>query len=267
MFVNRHQKAAAECGGFHLYKQYFLIQLKSAMQYKTSFFLTCIGQFLVSFNVFIGIYFMFQRFHTVKGYSYNEVLLCFGITLMEFGLAEAFARGFDSFASIIGNGVFDRIMVRPRSLILQVLGQRIEFTRIGRMLQAVIMFAYGLAAGRVDWSLSKVLVVLFMLAGRHRSLFRYFSDLCGNLFFYTGRAGIHEYPHGRGPGIWQISCGYLRKKGAAVRYHSRSLRLHPVLSPSFSPGSGQMVVWTAAGRRLPLSASLLCAVADRGETL
>lgn len=39
MFVNRHQKAAAECGGFHLYKQYFLIQLKSAMQYKTSFFL------------------------------------------------------------------------------------------------------------------------------------------------------------------------------------------------------------------------------------
>ena len=165
MFVNRHQKAAAECGGFHLYKQYFLIQLKSAMQYKTSFFLTCIGQFLVSFNVFIGIYFMFQRFHTVKGYSYNEVLLCFGITLMEFGLAEAFARGFDSFASIIGTGVFDRIMVRPRSLILQVLGQRIEFTRIGRMLQAVIMFAYGLAAGRVDWSLSKVLVVLFMLAG------------------------------------------------------------------------------------------------------
>lgn len=91
MFVNRHQKAAAECGGFHLYKQYFLIQLKSAMQYKTSFFLTCIGQFLVSFNVFIGIYFMFQRFHTVKGYSYNEVLLCFGITLMEFGLAECFA--------------------------------------------------------------------------------------------------------------------------------------------------------------------------------
>lgn len=38
-------------------------------------------------------------------------------------------------------------------------------------------------------------------------------------------------------------------------------------SPSFSPGSGQMVVWTAAGRRLPLSASLLCAVEDRGETL
>ena len=55
---------------------------------------------------------MFQRFHTVKGHSYNEVLLCFGITLMEFGLAEAFARGFDSFASIIGT-VSDRVWYVP----------------------------------------------------------------------------------------------------------------------------------------------------------
>ena len=75
---------------------------------------------------------------------------------MEFGLAEAFARGFDSFASIIGNGVFDRIMVRPRSLILQVLGQRIEFTRIGRMLQAVIMFAYGLDVYKRQAGLSAI---------------------------------------------------------------------------------------------------------------
>lgn len=157
------RKKAAD--SFRLYRHYFMIQLKSAMQYKTSFFLTCMGQFLVSFNVFIGIYFMFRRFHTVKGYSYKEVLLCFGITLMEFGLAEVFARGFDTFASIIGNGVFDRIMVRPRGLIFQVLGQRIEFTRIGRMIQATVMFAYGLAAGGVVWSPAKVFTVLFMLAG------------------------------------------------------------------------------------------------------
>ena len=64
------------------------------MQYKTSFFLTCLGQFFTSFNVFLGIYFMFQRFHTVKGYTYQEVLLCYSIVLMAFTLAEAFARGF-----------------------------------------------------------------------------------------------------------------------------------------------------------------------------
>lgn len=154
-----------EYGSIALYAHYFKIQFKSAMQYKGSFILTCIGQFLVSFNVFLGVYFMFRRFHSVSGYSYSEVLLCFGITLMEFSLAEAVARGFDTFASMISNGVFDRIMVRPRNEIFQVLGQKIEFTRIGRMLQAVIMFAYGIMKSEITWTVPKIFAVLFMLLG------------------------------------------------------------------------------------------------------
>lgn len=151
--------------GLHLYTHYFKIQFHSAMQYKTSFLLTCIGQFLVSFNVFLGVFFMFQRFHSVKGYTYSEVLLCFGITLMEFSLAEMVARGFDTFSSMISNGVFDRIMVRPRNEILQVLGQKIEFTRIGRMLQAIVMFSYGITKSGVDWTAAKIATVIFMLLG------------------------------------------------------------------------------------------------------
>ena len=49
-----------------LYGKFFMIHLKSIMEYKTSFILTCIGQFLVSFNVFLGMYFMFRRFSNVE---------------------------------------------------------------------------------------------------------------------------------------------------------------------------------------------------------
>ncbi|HEX3077141.1 MAG TPA: hypothetical protein VHQ24_09785 [Lachnospiraceae bacterium] len=48
-----------------LYMRYFLIHLKGVMQYKVSFFLTALGQFLTSFNIFLGIYFMFMRFQSV----------------------------------------------------------------------------------------------------------------------------------------------------------------------------------------------------------
>lgn len=152
-------------GYLRLYGKYFKIQVQSMMQYKTSFLLTSIGQFLVSFNIFLGIYFMFQRFHTVKGFSNSEVLLCFSITLLEFSLAEAFVRGFDTFSVIISDGEFDRIMVRPRNEIFQVLGSRIELTRIGRMLQAVVMFIYGISKSEVHWTWNKWLAVLFMLIG------------------------------------------------------------------------------------------------------
>lgn len=148
-----------------LYMKYFSIHLKSIMGYKTSFLLTCMGQFLVSFNVFLGIYFMFHRFSRVQGFTYEEVLLCFSITLLEFSLAEAFARGFDLFSHIVNKGEFDRILVRPRNEILQVLGSRMEFSRIGRMLQAVVMFIYGVSVSDVHWTFSKVITVIFMLVG------------------------------------------------------------------------------------------------------
>ena len=87
-----------------LYGRFFMIHLKSAFQYKISFLLISIGQFFTAFMVFIGVKFMFDRFHTVKGYAYSEVLLCFSIVLMAFTLAEMFVRGFDTFSHIIANG-------------------------------------------------------------------------------------------------------------------------------------------------------------------
>lgn len=152
-------------GYLNLYKKYIDIQVRSMMQYKTSFFLTVIGQFLVSFNVFLGIYFMFQKFHSVEGFTYSQVLLCYSITLLELTLAEAFFRGFDTFSAIISKGEFDRIMVRPRNEMFQVLGSRIELTRIGRMLQAVVMFIYGIVKSEVNWTWDKWLAILFMLLG------------------------------------------------------------------------------------------------------
>lgn len=164
-----------------LYGKYFMIHLKSILEYKTSFILTCIGQFLVSFNVFLGVYFMFQRFHEIDGFTYNEVLLCFAITLMEFGLAEAFARGFDTFAQMIKKGEFDRIMVRPRNEIFQVLGSHIEFSRIGRILQAIVMFVWGFSISKVHWTIPKLLTVILMLIGGtvvFSGIFLIYASIC-----------------------------------------------------------------------------------------
>ena len=148
-----------------LWMHYIGINVRCTMQYKTSFFMMVLGQFFVSFSVFLGVYFMFQRFHSVKGYTYQEVLLCFAIFLMEFSIAEMVARGFDSFSSMVRTGSFDQVLVRPRNEVLQVLGSKFELTRIGRMLQALLMFVYAIPRCGVDWNFAKVLTLLFMLIG------------------------------------------------------------------------------------------------------
>ncbi len=146
-----------------LYFRYLAIHVKSQMQYKTSFFLTLVGQFLTSFSAFLAVYFMMERFHSVEGFTFSEVLLCFATVLMAFSLAECFARGFDSFSGMIGNGEFDRIMVRPRNEIFQVLTSRLEFSRIGRLLQAIVVFCYAIPTSGVLWTAGKIFTLVLMV--------------------------------------------------------------------------------------------------------
>lgn len=168
-----------------LYGKYFLMQLKSQMQYKVSFFLILFGHFFMAFSALISVYFMFQRFHQVQGFTFNQVLLCFATVLMAFSLTECFSRGFDTFASVIGNGEFDRIMVRPRGLIFQVLASKMEFTRLGRLVQAVLVFAYAIPTSGVVWTGGKVLTLVLMIGSGFAvfsGLYIIYASLC---FFST----------------------------------------------------------------------------------
>lgn len=103
-----------------LYFHYISIVLRSTMQYRASFFLMVTGRFLLSFNGILGVYFMLSRFGQVKGYTFGEVFLCFSVIQMDFALAECIGGGFAGFASIVLQGEFDRILLRPHSTILQV---------------------------------------------------------------------------------------------------------------------------------------------------
>lgn len=168
-----------------LYWRYLGMHLRSQMQYKTSFFLTVLGQFLSAFSGFLSIYFLFTRFHSVDGFTFSEVLLCFAVVLTAFSLAECFVRGFDTFSSMIGNGEFDRILVRPRGEVFQVLASKMELTRIGRLLQAIIVAAYAFPASGIAWSPGKVLLVALMVLSGFAifsGLFIVYASLC---FFTT----------------------------------------------------------------------------------
>ncbi|MCL2286709.1 MAG: ABC-2 family transporter protein [Firmicutes bacterium] len=146
-----------------LYMKYFSMHMKSQMQYKTSFFFTTLGQFLVSFAIFLSINFMFARFDYVGGFTYQEVLICFAVMIMAFSTSELIGRGFDRFPVLLGNGGFDRALVRPRNVVFQVLASQIEFSRLGRFIQAVVVLIYALPRSGIDWTWDKILILCLMI--------------------------------------------------------------------------------------------------------
>lgn len=154
-----------------LYLKFFSLHLKSLMQYKVSFILTALGQFLVSFTALLGVWFMFDRFHEVDGFSFQQVLLCLATVLMAFSLAECFGRGFDVFSRLIRSGEFDRVLVRPRHEILQVLASHMEFSRLGRVVQAIMVFCYAIPTSGINWTYDKIITPVLMI-------------LCGSIIFF-----------------------------------------------------------------------------------
>lgn len=146
-----------------LYFKYLLIHFKSQMQYRTSFWLLSIGQFFIPFSIFAGLYFLFERFGQIKGWQFFEVALCFAIIHMAFSLSECFARGFDMFSGLVVKGEFDRLLVRPRSTFVQVLGSKFEFTRVGRLLQSLIVLVWALSNLPIEWSAIKAITLVLMI--------------------------------------------------------------------------------------------------------
>ena len=148
-----------------LYLKFFAMHLKSRMAYKKSFFFSVIGQFLTGFVEALSIWFLFSRFHAVKGYTISECLLCAGVNAIAFAFAEMFFRGFDGMTNVISNMEFDRLLLRPRGLIFQMMCHTVEFGRIGRIVQGAMMLAYGIAVAPVVWTASRIAVLVFMVIG------------------------------------------------------------------------------------------------------
>ncbi|MBR6219954.1 MAG: ABC-2 family transporter protein [Clostridia bacterium] len=180
-----------------LYLKFVSMHLKRSMAYRQSFFLSTLGQFLISFSAFLSMWFLLSRFGTVGGYTLGECMLCAGVTLSGFSLAECFFRGFDRFSGLVRSAGFDRVMLRPRGLMLQVLCDDIEFARLGKLIQSIVMLAWGVARSPVAWTPWRALVLLLMVAGGtviFAALFILYAALC--FFTLEGLEVVNIFTHG-----------------------------------------------------------------------
>ncbi len=148
-----------------LYFKYIIILLKSQLQYKTSFYITVLTQFLMPFAGLAGIYFLFERFGSINGYSMFEVLFCFSVVGCGYAISICFARGFDKFSDMIREATFDRVLVRPRGIILQVLGSNFDLKRIGHFSQAIIVLIIAIKSINISWDILKIITIVNMIIG------------------------------------------------------------------------------------------------------
>jgi len=148
-----------------LYFKYVYYLVKSQLQYKASFVMMIIAHFIAPFASFAGIYFLFERFGNIAGWTLYEVFICYAVIGMCYSASECFARGFDKFPDLIRSASFDRILVRPRGTILQVLGSNFDIKRIGHFSQALLILIIAIIASDISWDLARVVMLFNMIIG------------------------------------------------------------------------------------------------------
>ena len=109
----------------YLYLRYIEISARGQMQYRVSFVMLSFGHLLATGVEFVAILVLFDRFGNLQGWTLHEVAFLYGMVNIAFSIADAAARGFDLFGSMVKSGDFDRLLTRPRSTALQLAGQEL----------------------------------------------------------------------------------------------------------------------------------------------
>jgi ABC-2 type transport system permease protein len=148
-----------------LYARYASISLRGQMEYRASFLMQTAGQFLVTGIEFLGIWALFSRFGQIGGWTLGEVAFFYGLISITWSIADAITRGFDVFGTTVKNGDFDRVLLRPRSTIVQLLGYELTLRRIGRFAQGLAVLLFAVEMLDVTWSGPRIALLALAVIG------------------------------------------------------------------------------------------------------
>ena len=84
-----------------MYLRLLMTSVMSQMQYKVSFLINVLAQFLVTGIEIAGVWALFTRFGALPDWTFAEVCLFYGIVNVAFAIADGLSAGFDRFGVVV----------------------------------------------------------------------------------------------------------------------------------------------------------------------
>lgn len=146
------------------YRKLVGARIRSDWQYRTSFLLHTLSQAVVTALDLAVILIVFDVVPALGGWSVAQVLVLYGFAMTSFGLADLTISQVETVPRHIVGGTFDRFMLRPLPLVLQLSAHEFALRRMGRVVPGLAALTVGLGGADVSWSPSQVLLVVVTLA-------------------------------------------------------------------------------------------------------
>jgi len=148
-----------------LYGRFVGQSIRAQLQYRLSFLLMAFGEFVTCIVEAVGIWALFERFGALGQWTLPQVAFLYGLVSCVFAVSETIARGFDVFGKeFVRTGHFDRLLLRPRSTLLQLAGHEFKLQRIGRLAQGLLVLGWAVWMLEVEWNFGRVCLLALTLA-------------------------------------------------------------------------------------------------------
>lgn len=229
-----------------MYRRYIAASIRGQMQYRASLAMRTAGVFLICASETLGLWALFDRFDAIRGWRLPEVAVFYGLISIVWALSDAISSGFHLLGPMIKDGGFDRLLVRPRGLVLQLLGQELTLRRLGRLVLGCVVLGYASAMGAIAWSPAHGALLLATIAGgacafvgvlvlQATSTFWTVEGLEVWNAFTDGAAVMGQYPLAIYRSWFRALYTYVLPIGAATYYPGLALlgRADPLGAPAF----------------------------------
>ena len=187
----------------HYQRLNFLVE----WQDKTNIAATLIGIVLGGFLQFLMVVILINRFGDANGWDLGQIAFVFGLWRVQYALVLLFYSSTLHVSHLVHEGMFDRWLTRPRSLLIQFAGLSFNVSMAGQFVVAVGLIAYGLLESPLPWSwwllpwllitvFSGVVIFLsvtFLIASS--SLFRVDTESAGYAIHNTVGLWMNLFPH------------------------------------------------------------------------
>jgi len=148
-----------------VYLKYIRMQFLSGLEYR-GWWLMVLQVLFVCVTDPLPTLLMFLRMGSIGPWTWERILLIYALAVTSFGLAESFCRGFDYFPwHMLQSGNFDRVLLRPRSVALQVAGSYFHLHRLARAASGLIVIFWVLGRMGVALTAARLAIIISALAG------------------------------------------------------------------------------------------------------
>lgn len=169
------------------------MSIRGRLQYRVDSLVAALAVFVRESTNIIVIYLALLKFDKINSWNINEMLFLFSILFLTYAIVVALFADLRDFSCMIREGRFDRLMVRPRGLLFQlILNNADVLATAGHGTLGILLFVFSAGRVGIHWDIPTILYYVSAIIGGvliQGGIFIIFSALS---FYFVETGSIRE---------------------------------------------------------------------------